>query len=351
MKKLALTIVMIVGSYCLFSQIKINSSGQVGIGGIEPSTSYDLNGDKARFSKIGIGTDPTGYALTTQDVHVNGQAIIEGKTVFQGHVFQGKNSYFGGYFEFRLGGPGFLLFDNSGRFGTSCIHPNIENKCSLGSPSTGFKYIYSYNYLSPSDGRIKENIRNISSPLGMIMAMKGVKYDLKKSNIAMNGKYAEYEEQERKNKLGFIAQDLAEIVPEAVVYDDSTDSYAVNYISIIPILVEALKEQQQQIQRLQRKELKSTEDSQMFDQNYLEENHPNPFNEQTTINFFLSSDIKDAHLYIYDLTGKQVKSISIVQRQEGEIIIHSNELTPGMYKYALVGDDHIIGTKTMILTD
>lgn len=43
--------------------------------------------------------------------------------------------------------------------------------------------------------------------------------------------------------------------------------------------------------------------------------------------------------------------MTVVQREEGSIIIHANELSPGMYKYTLVADGQVIGTQTMILTD
>jgi hypothetical protein len=54
-----------------------------------------------------------------------------------------------------------------------------------------------------------------------------------------------------KNQIGFMAQELINIVPEAVKKDDSTGTYSVNYIMLIPILVEAIKEQQKLITELQ----------------------------------------------------------------------------------------------------
>lgn len=67
--------------------------------------------------------------------------------------------------------------------------------------------------------------------------------------------------------------------------------------------------------------------------------------------FYKPIDIQLANLYINDLAGKQIKSIDIVQRENGSIIIYANELQPGMYKYSLIADGNIVGTETMILTD
>jgi hypothetical protein len=47
--------------------------------------------------------------------------------------------------------------------------------------------------------------------------------------------------------LGFIAQDVQKVVPEAVTYDKENDVFAMNYSAIIPLLVESIKEQQKMI--------------------------------------------------------------------------------------------------------
>ena len=54
--------------------------------------------------------------------------------------------------------------------------------------------------------------------------------------------------------LGFIAQDVQKVVPEAVSYDAENDVYSMNYSAIIPLLVEGMKEQQSMI-KAQQKEI------------------------------------------------------------------------------------------------
>jgi hypothetical protein len=56
-------------------------------------------------------------------------------------------------------------------------------------------------------------------------------------------------------------------------------------------------------------------------------------------------------MYIYDLQGKQVKNIPVVQRVNGSIVIYESELLPGMYIYSLIADGSIIGSMQMVLTD
>ena len=74
------------------------------------------------------------------------------------------------------------------------------------------------------------------------MHLQGVRYDWK-------------EEGKGKNQIGLIAQEVEEIVPEVVnTIEDSlgelSDIKVVNYSALVPVLIEAIKEQQQEIERL-----------------------------------------------------------------------------------------------------
>jgi hypothetical protein len=84
---------------------------------------------------------------------------------------------------------------------------------------------------------------------------------------------------------------------------------------------------------------------------YLDQNLPNPFNKNTVISYYLESSVSKAAIYIYDMQGKQIKSINIADREYGNIMISANELQPGLYFYSLVADGTRIGTKQMVLTD
>jgi hypothetical protein len=83
----------------------------------------------------------------------------------------------------------------------------------------------------------------------------------------------------------------------------------------------------------------------------LYQNFPNPFNENTTIKFKLSSDINTATLFIYDIQGNQLSSYLIDPRSDSFVVVKGSDLTPGMYLYSLIADGALIDTKTMILTD
>ena len=87
-----------------------------------------------------------------------------------------------------------------------------------------------------SDRNLKTNIEAIQSPIEKIRTIQGVRYQLKGSD---------------QTEFGFIAQDLQLIYPE-MVRDDSQSGYLrVDYRSMIPVLLEAIKEQQTRIDMLQ----------------------------------------------------------------------------------------------------
>ena len=83
----------------------------------------------------------------------------------------------------------------------------------------------------------------------------------------------------------------------------------------------------------------------------LEQNNPNPFNQNTDINFYLPQNVHAALLIIHDMSGKQLEKFTISERGESKITIQSSMLSPGMYSYTLLLDGKIFGTKRMILTD
>lgn len=185
--------------------------------------------------------------------------------------------------------------------------------------------------------------------------------------------------------LGFIAQEVEAIVP-AAVRTDEFGVKAVNYAGLIGLLVEAIKEQQTQINNLQNSinnccgysfmnsgGLNLLSDSALVldtsksknvslgksasnNKNISKEiklfqNQPNPFSESTSINFDIPSNINTANIFVYNFQGQQIKKYSINQRGKGNITINSGELAAGTYYYTLIADQEEIATYKMILTN
>ena len=91
-----------------------------------------------------------------------------------------------------------------------------------------------------SDRRLKDNIENTKYGLETILKLEPVDYILKSNGQA---------------KIGFIAQDVKPLVPEAIhgIEGDieKRENLSISYTTIIPILTKAIQEQQQQLETQQ----------------------------------------------------------------------------------------------------
>lgn len=82
----------------------------------------------------------------------------------------------------------------------------------------------------------------------------------------------------------------------------------------------------------------------------LYQNNPNPFNQQTNIQYSIPTNSSTSSIMVFDLTGKLIKTIPVTTFGNASITINGNELNPGMFVYSLIVDGKIIDTKSMILT-
>ena len=84
-----------------------------------------------------------------------------------------------------------------------------------------------------SDERLKENIKSIENPLNKILNMRGVLYN----------KIGETEQ-----KMGLIAQEVQEVIPQVV---NEGEYLSISYGNLVGLLIEAIKEQENKINRLE----------------------------------------------------------------------------------------------------
>jgi hypothetical protein len=97
-------------------------------------------------------------------------------------------------------------------------------------------FLYSVSAWSGSDRRLKENITDLDNGLEKVLGLKARKYDLIDSF---------------KNQFGFIAQEVQEVIPDAVsVFQEETQMLAIKMDFIVPHLVKAVQELSAQNQDL-----------------------------------------------------------------------------------------------------
>jgi len=94
------------------------------------------------------------------------------------------------------------------------------------------------NFYTPSDKRLKTNIETLGNTLQAIDSMRGVRFEYKDQKRYAKGP-----------KIGVIAQELMKVYPEMVT-KGADGFYKVDYTQLSAVLIQAVKEQQQEINKL-----------------------------------------------------------------------------------------------------
>jgi hypothetical protein len=97
----------------------------------------------------------------------------------------------------------------------------------------------SADVIAYSDARVKTDVITIENALDKVKALRGVTY-------------IRVDTEDKSRKMGVIAQETEKVLPEVVQQDDN-GRYSVAYGNIVGVLIEAIKEQQLQIEELKLK--------------------------------------------------------------------------------------------------
>lgn len=184
------------------------TTGNVGIGVTSPSTKLMVDGN---------------IAPETSNKGDLGTSLLRWEKAFVSYIY--------------LPNSVDITTNAGGAFISNHFRPNATATYNLGGTSYRWNNIYSQNALNvPSDIRLKNNIKDLKYGLKDIINMQPKSYSYKKdedSNI----------------KLGLIAQDVQKIVPE-IVNTDENGYLSMTYESLIPVLINAIKEQNKMIVEL-----------------------------------------------------------------------------------------------------
>jgi trimeric autotransporter adhesin len=316
-------------SHCL---VLGNDDINVGIGTSEPSTTLDVNGKSILQDENRVVTlRSSGSNAFLAFENLGGQA---GANI--GYFNDNSSAYY--YADM----PG-------GLFGEMIIQNNGD--------------IYQNGMLIHSDRRLKSNIQPIGNAIATIQELRGVSYELKSSVTSGNKTTSE-------NMLGLIAQEVEAILPQLV--GERPDGYkAVNYIGIVPLLIEGIKVQQkelttqkEQISNLQKqvRELRSLVEALVAKEKIpsdrdgsepgpqLYQNHPNPHNGHTIIEYYLPEGLQHARIEIHNVDGKLLRTLPLMQSGKGQIQLNVDQFSAGMYVYSLMINNKVVESKRMILT-
>jgi len=216
----------------------------------------------------------------------------------------------------------------------------------------------------PSDEKLKTNVKDEVSVLDKLTQLDAVTYTFKENeHLNLPGGL----------QHGFMAQNLEEVFPELLttinkpIFDKEdkeigTYEYkAVNYVGMVSILTSSIQELKEEVKTLKNQieamniqAASDKEEAQLNTQDEvgevgfsMEQNKPNPFTNQTVINYTLPSNTK-ATISVVDLSGKFIKDYN-VSNEKGQLTINSSEIGRGIFVYALISDNEVIITRKMII--
>ena len=410
MKNLFCLVALVLFSFSGYSQVKIITNGNVGVGTTAPAHKLDVNGNamvRGRYLVVGknagaqpcylqMGAQRTAPGQSYVDLlsgdgqspfgtrlgrYENGVSVLEHKGVapflIRAYDAADMNFYTNSSIRLRLRSNGLV---GVGRYPTTY---NLEVNGTAGKTSGGSDWV------QISDERLKTNVREYTDGIDQIMALKPVWFQY-------NGKAGT---ETGTDYVGLIAQDLQKVAPytiqkyvhtEIVSEQNNTDGeetfserptqseeyLAIDASAIRYMLVNAVQEHQDVIAEQQNTIEDLTErlakmESQMNvllggaevrdnvnnqvvvlsgDKAELQQNNPNPFSETTFVNYFVPENVSKATIEIYDLNGQMMKEVRLNQAGQGQLTIKAKELAAGTYIYKLVTDGRTIDTKKMVLT-
>ncbi len=373
MNKTILTLISVIATASPFAsaQMTLNKYGKMEIGTCDELSSWNVQSNLLD-------------TITSLGIYGNGSMGINGRISFGDHSSLGAMNVFIG--EVQGGDTDQLwLHGKKGMFYTAGPHAT-DTIVSYDLNQDGV-FIFNCDvkgngFFVASDSRFKENIEPISNALETVNEMTAVSYNFKSPSTARTiskaasynttgttakelqdkeffDKYYANKANNRTPRYGFIAQDIKKVCPELVHTDKNGYNY-VDYIGVVPILVEAIKELKEELAEIKNNSdiLKasnaSTTSQQSIDYSIsrpaLFQNAPNPFNAETRIKYVLPESVTSAALYIFDMQGKQIKCITIKDRGESSVTIKAAELSAGMYVYTLIADGSEVSSYRMILT-
>lgn len=213
------------------TRMRIDASGNVGIGTVSPAYALDVNG----IIRGGVGGSGDvlliGNDSKLTDINVPNTAGLYGN----------QNATVA---SLKLGSSGGTISGYSGNVGVGVTTPSYRLQSSGPVAGAGA-------YVNTSDGRLKTDVHDLDDGTDTVMRLRPVSFHWKEQN----------EDWQKGRKLGLIAQEAEKVLPEIVsTADDDMRTKSIAYGDLIPVLVKAVQELKAANDNL-RSELKAANDN------------------------------------------------------------------------------------------
>ena len=409
------------GSTTRAERLRINTNGNVGVGTTNPGSKLHVSGD-GRFTTgllvQGEGIESEGsYAGVTATAGTYG---IIGESTDGGFGVHGRVTT-GGTGVWGSGSIGVQGEGSWGVYGygtTYGVHAYSNNGTGIYATSDGTIFStpqgYAGHFLSnnyrgilvssangfyagyfngdiyatgavyeSSDARLKKNIKDVDNALDIISKLQPKHYEFRN-----DGNYAKLNLPRGKH-FGLLAQDVEKVLPglvkdadvntnsitaqssndlrngklpeTAVAKGENIEIKAVNYTGLIPIMIKAMQEQEDKIEKLEHEnsellqrmekleamvnKLTGTSLSNVTGSNaFLGLASPNPVKSVAAIRYSVP-DGSRGKLLVTDSTGRQVHTINL--KGSGTFSLDAAALASGVYHYSLMVDGKKVQTQKM----
>jgi hypothetical protein len=204
-------------------------SGKVGIGTASPGTTLEIMGTGTSLFRLrpNAGTEDNQFILGGADPLVNRSMIVA--TGSDGDAFGDLR-----FVTNLVNGPAVsaMTLRSSGNVGIGTTTPDATLEIKVGGTTLADAWT------TRSSARFKTNIQPVTAALDKVLRLRGVSFNWKDT---------------QRPSLGFIAEEVALVLPEAVEYEKTgKETTGLDYSKVTPVLVEAIKTQQQEIEELRR---------------------------------------------------------------------------------------------------
>ena len=270
-------------TYSVGDAFVIKNSGNVGIGTASPSKQFTVRSldnnvttfagfyalNETQGTEIWYGGIQMGGSNANVDLNLSSKAAAniifntnatERMRLGSDGVFYYGTTIYNSALKgilFNPNGYSFFTIDgNTVAVGTSAIHINRLNNdgklLSFQKNTSETGYISTNTYSLPSDFNFKKNINNLDLGLNLINKLRPISYNHKidDKGAALSTGFIAQEMEQSLTELG-IEENAYFILQHKEIEDKTQSQYWIDYTKMIPVLVKAIQEQQQQIKELQ----------------------------------------------------------------------------------------------------